>query len=71
MNKIIFSFFILVLLTRMIYAQTETQFELNFLIKTQSGEIKIKLDSETPKHRGNFVRLVKSGFFMEQYLIES
>jgi cyclophilin family peptidyl-prolyl cis-trans isomerase len=33
------------------------------LIKTTSGDIKIKLYDDTPKHRDNFIRLVNSGFY--------
>jgi len=33
------------------------------LIKTTSGEIKIKLYDNTPIHRDNFIKLVKSGFY--------
>ena len=31
-------------------------------IKTTLGDIKIKLYDETPIHRDNFIKLVKSGF---------
>ena len=33
------------------------------LIKTELGDIKIKLYNETPKHRDNFIKLVKEGYF--------
>jgi len=33
------------------------------LIKTTSGDIKIKLYDNTPIHRDNFMKLVKSGFY--------
>ncbi len=33
------------------------------LIKTNKGDIKIKLYNETPLHRDNFVKLVKEGFY--------
>jgi peptidylprolyl isomerase len=32
-------------------------------IKTTLGEIKIKLYDETPKHRDNFIKLIKSGVY--------
>jgi peptidylprolyl isomerase len=33
------------------------------LIKTNVGEIKIKLYNETPLHRDNFIKLINSGFY--------
>ncbi|MDO5570838.1 MAG: peptidylprolyl isomerase [Bacteroidales bacterium] len=33
------------------------------LIKTDLGNIKVKLYNETPLHRDNFIKLVKSGFY--------
>lgn len=33
------------------------------LIKTSSGEVKIKLYDQTPVHRDNFLKLVKMGFY--------
>ena len=33
------------------------------LIKTKFGDMKVKLYNETPKHRDNFVKLVKEGFY--------
>lgn len=33
------------------------------LIKTKFGDMKVKLYDETPKHRDNFVKLVKEGFY--------
>ncbi|MBN8701614.1 MAG: peptidylprolyl isomerase [Bacteroidetes bacterium] len=36
------------------------QQELKVLIKTTQGDIKIKLYNETPKHRDNFLKLVRS-----------
>lgn len=33
------------------------------LINTKYGDIKIKLYKETPKHRDNFIKLVKEGYF--------
>lgn len=35
------------------------------LIKTDLGDIKVKLFNETPIHRDNFLKLVKEGFFDE------
>lgn len=33
------------------------------LIKTEYGDIKIKLYNETPKHRDNFIKLTEKGFY--------
>ena len=33
------------------------------LIKTNFGELKVKLFNETPKHRDNFIKLVEDGFY--------
>jgi cyclophilin family peptidyl-prolyl cis-trans isomerase len=37
--------------------------ELKFLIKTNMGDIKIKLYNDTPKHRDNFLKLVNEGWY--------
>lgn len=34
-----------------------------FLMKTSLGDIKIRLYDETPVHRDNFIKLVRSGFY--------
>jgi cyclophilin family peptidyl-prolyl cis-trans isomerase len=39
--------------------------ETKVLISTEYGHIKIKLYNETPKHRDNFIKLVKEGFYNE------
>lgn len=36
---------------------------INVLIKTTSGDIKIKLYNETPLHRDNFIKLVKNHYY--------
>lgn len=33
------------------------------IVKTEFGDMKIKLYNETPRHRDNFIRLVKDGFY--------
>ena len=33
------------------------------LIKTEFGEIKVKLYDETPQHKRNFLKLVNDGFY--------
>lgn len=37
--------------------------ETKVLISTSYGDIKIKLYNETPKHRDNFIKLAKEGFY--------
>lgn len=41
----------------------QNQPETLVLIKTNKGNIKIKLYNETPLHRDNFIKLVKDGFY--------
>lgn len=41
----------------------KTQKETKVIIKTNFGDIKIKLYNETPKHRDNFIKLVKEHFY--------
>lgn len=42
---------------------TEMEKETVVLMKTDKGDIKIKLYNETPKHRDNFLKLVKDGTY--------
>lgn len=51
---------VLVLLSATLSAQEK---EVTAVIETNAGNIKIKLYNDTPKHRDNFVRLVKSGHY--------
>lgn len=37
--------------------------ESHVLVKTEFGEIKIKLYDDTPKHKENFIKLVNEGFY--------
>ena len=41
----------------------ENQKETTVLIETSLGDIKVKLYNETPKHRDNFIKLSKDGFY--------
>ena len=43
------------------FAQTEK--ETVVIIHTDKGDITVKLYNETPKHRDNFIELIKSGWF--------
>ncbi|GAB4248868.1 MAG: peptidylprolyl isomerase [Vicingaceae bacterium] len=45
-----------------VFAQEKTK-ETIVEISTEYGAIKIKLYNETPKHRDNFIKLVKEGYF--------
>jgi cyclophilin family peptidyl-prolyl cis-trans isomerase len=40
--------------------------EAQLLIKTDLGNITVKLYNETPKHRDNFIKLIKAGFYNER-----
>lgn len=41
----------------------ENKKETTVLIETSLGDIKVKLYNETPKHRDNFIKLAKEGFY--------
>jgi cyclophilin family peptidyl-prolyl cis-trans isomerase len=60
MKKLVFAFLLLLSLPSM--AQTDT-IKHEVLLNTSMGDIRIKLYNETPKHRDNFLKLVKSGFY--------
>jgi cyclophilin family peptidyl-prolyl cis-trans isomerase len=49
------------MMSALLNAQTTTQKK--FVIHTDYGDMKGVLYNETPKHRDNFVKLVKSGFY--------
>lgn len=59
MKKII----ILVLATVTMFACQDKKEQKKVLIKTTYGDMKVKLYDKTPKHRDNFVKLVKEGFY--------
>lgn len=66
MKRILFLSFILFLMTTTASnGQTGTTKTKNvkFVIHTQFGDMKGFLYNETPKHRDNFVKLAKSGFY--------
>lgn len=65
MKKSIIPLFILILFSLMtVNGQVISgQPELKFLIKTNMGDIKIKLYNDTPKHRDNFLKLVNEGWY--------
>ena len=61
--KRVFSTFVLIFLfaTASTFAQTEK--ETVVIIHTDKGDITVKLYNETPKHRDNFIKMIKSGWF--------
>jgi len=61
--KIKIVLFILVFMSAIAYAANKKGTFV--LIETNMGNIKIKLYDETPLHRDNFIKLVKSGFYNE------
>jgi cyclophilin family peptidyl-prolyl cis-trans isomerase len=60
MKKIV-SFFILLLFTVCVFAKAPKNQYVR--IKTSYGECIIRLYNETPKHRDNFIKLTKQGFY--------
>lgn len=66
MRKIFFLFIIVSILTNLrVNAQpgNSAKKQTKFLIHTDYGDMKGILYNETPKHRDNFVKLIKSGFY--------
>lgn len=66
MKKIIFLSFILILMMNMTsngQAKPAAAKQVKFVIHTDLGDMKGFLYNETPKHRDNFVKLAKSGFY--------
>jgi cyclophilin family peptidyl-prolyl cis-trans isomerase len=66
MKKIAFLSFILILMMNVASSgqgATAGQKQVKFVIHTEFGDMKGVLYNETPKHRDNFVKLVKSGFY--------
>lgn len=66
MKRILFLSFIFILMTNMTSnGQTGTTGakQVKFVIHTDMGDMKGFLYNETPKHRDNFVKLAKSGFY--------
>ena len=58
--------FILTIVTLMSFTMLQKdKKETTILISTSFGEIKLKLYNETPKHRDNFIKLAKEGFYNE------
>jgi len=64
MKKNIIFFLSLFLWCKFGFGQTELpKTELKFLLKTNYGDISLKIYNETPQHRENFAKLVKEGFY--------
>jgi len=67
MKKII-SFFFLVLISAIVFAQKEIKIKKkdrkkNIELVTSYGNIILRLSDSTPLHRDNFIRLVKTGYY--------
>ena len=52
-----------ILLFSCCHAQNKVEKRPVVLIKTQFGNMKVELYNETPKHRDNFLKLVREGFY--------
>jgi cyclophilin family peptidyl-prolyl cis-trans isomerase len=66
MKKILFLSFILILMMNLSSSgqgAKTSQKQVKFVIHTDFGDMKGILYNETPKHRDNFVKLAKSGFY--------
>ena len=64
MKKFFVLFLGLFLLSAISFSQNETQTpESKFLLKTNYGDITLKLYNDTPKHRDNFKKLVQDGIY--------
>jgi cyclophilin family peptidyl-prolyl cis-trans isomerase len=66
MKKLIYSLLVIAVMINLSgKAQTTptTQAQVKFVIHTIYGDMKGVLYNETPKHRDNFVKLVKSGYY--------
>lgn len=60
MKKLFAFFFLCSILSIYSFAQNK---ETLILVKTDKGNIKMKLYNETPKHRDNFIKLVKEKYY--------
>ncbi|MDP4207477.1 MAG: peptidylprolyl isomerase [Bacteroidota bacterium] len=49
-----------------ISCKTQPNLDIKVLIKTDYGNIKLKLYNETPIHRDNFIKLIKNGFYTDR-----
>lgn len=66
MNRIFRTAFVFVSLTIFSCSNAQNNGNLNgpvVLIKTEFGDMKLVLYNETPKHRDNFLKLAKNGFY--------
>jgi cyclophilin family peptidyl-prolyl cis-trans isomerase len=57
------SFFLLILFILISCSFHGSNENTTILIKTSSGDIKLKLYDDTPIHRDNFIKLINSGFY--------
>jgi peptidylprolyl isomerase len=64
MNKLFMRSFVLFFLSLAVCCNAPAGNENTFVsIKTSMGDIKVRLYDETPVHRDNFIKLIKSGFY--------
>ena len=68
MKKIVFLFFVLILASCSSVKKTNSQMvntdtTTYVIIETPYGNMKVKLYNETPKHRDNFVKLAREGYY--------
>lgn len=63
MKKIIYALLLLLLLTPALAGAAQDEPRREVLLKTDKGDILLALYNETPRHRDNFIRLVKSGYY--------
>ncbi len=63
MKKVLFTLFFAFTFGLMAHAQSKSEKEEVVIIKTNFGEIVLVLYDETPLHKENFLKLVKSGFY--------
>jgi peptidyl-prolyl cis-trans isomerase B (cyclophilin B) len=57
------SIFLTLTLTALFMMEVNAQKQIKVLIHTDMGDIKVALYNDTPKHRDNFVKLAKDGFY--------
>ena len=57
------SIFLTLTLTFLFMMELDAQKMTKVLIHTDMGDIKVALYNDTPKHRDNFVKLAKEGFY--------
>ncbi len=62
-NILVFALILIIGISGCKNKKAETKTNRIVEIETEFGKMKVKLYDQTPKHRDNFIKLVKSGFF--------